>query len=382
MSEYIINESRFVIDISDELKDHALESGTVLPNLTIVGDQIDRSDSFQIYDTQDGSFNLLVVKKALALKWLENGFIPKKALYFYTNDQGDELVIIFSPSSLILQRVNTLRAYGSLRYALSLSAAMFRTRSLEHDISLRDGIFLELYGVVLPCYTKTRAVADRALFANVLSKDQSEDLSSKEELGSAHGLNRLSLKEELYKVKISLPNVEPYLEVGELVDDFVHKGAGLTVSSYVLLDENYQIYATSDDSFILLMENSFASSLIERGLLSQIDLGNVSFGGIYLKALCLSNHFALEKVNDRHFGLTQSGAFKFALAVRRTRQLCPDARLDNALYSEELGLLLPSSYDGNGTSDAQLVREVVSVGPFANAPFLEEIIESAVKIVE
>ena len=27
MSEYIINESRFVIDISDELKDHALESG-------------------------------------------------------------------------------------------------------------------------------------------------------------------------------------------------------------------------------------------------------------------------------------------------------------------------------------------------------------------
>ncbi len=381
MSDYIVNESKFVIDISDDLKDEALAPGTVLPNLVTVGDQLDRSDNFQIYDSKDGAMNILVVKRSLALRWQQEGFLPKNVFYEFLSVEGEEISLVFSPSGVILQRVSSLRAYGSLRYALSFAAAMFHSRSINPQTDLRNGIFMEYYGVILPCYTKARGVADRALFLNVLSKDHTEDLSSKEELGINHGLNRAFMITALKNAGFKIPAVDPYLDIGERVDDFVPEGEGLLVSSYVVLDRNYQVYATGNSKLILLMENSWADELVSRGLISRIDQGSLSFGGIYLKALSFSTAFALEKTNDRHFGLSFEKVFKFALAVRRTRQLCPDADLSDALYSEELGLLLPVSFGADGSGDESLVREAVTEGPFANAPFLEDVIEAAVSVV-
>ena len=375
MTDVVVNESRFVVDMSDEIKDHALRGGMVLPDGQVVGDQIDRSDAFQIYDTRDGSFILLVTGRELASRWIAEGFLPERAFGRFTGEDGKELWVLYSPTSLILQRVTACRAYGSLRYALAFAAALFKARILDHGVNLRDGIFCELYGVILPAYTKTRAVADRALFENVLSRSERENLSSPDEMGKSHGLNRFSLKEELREASLTLAPVEPYLENGEILDDFIEGAGGLYATGYLVLDEQYQIYDTGSDTLVLLMENRFAGSLVERGLIREMELSAISVGGLYLRALALSKRFALERVNDRHFGLTAAGAFKFASAVARTRARVPDASLEDALYSEELGLLLPVRFEGDGSQDGALVREVVSVGPFAMAPFLEDVIE-------
>ena len=108
MTDVVVNESRFVVDMSDEIKDHALRGGMVLPDGQVVGDQIDRSDAFQIYDTRDGSFILLVTGRELASRWIAEGFLPERAFGRFTGEDGKELWVLYSPTSLILQRVTLI----------------------------------------------------------------------------------------------------------------------------------------------------------------------------------------------------------------------------------------------------------------------------------
>lgn len=382
MTDVIVNESRFVIDISDEVRDDFLQDGTMLPDGTLVGALEDRAAEFQIFNTQDGRFNLLCVKEPMARRWIEEGYLKEEYFYKYQKEDGQSVYILLSPSSLILQRASASRSYGSRRFALSFAAALSNTRDLNHAVNLRDAIFCEVYGVLLPAYTKTREVADRALFKNVLSKDQSEDISGKDELKDNSGLNWHAVRAELGKASLPLPPIDPYLQHGEIVDDFAGNAQGLRVTGPLCLNENYQLYDTNSDKVLLLMENSWADKLSEHDLILHMNLNNVSGGGLFLKALLLSKRYAVEPLDDRHCGLTAQGSFKLAQAVSRSRLKAPKARLDNALYLEELGVLLPVQFEGNNLRDSDLVRKIVTAGPFALAPFLEDHIEQCAAIAE
>lgn len=382
MTDVIVNESRFVIDISDELRDDYLQEGTLLPDGTLVGALEDRAAEFQIYGSQDGRFSLLCVKEPMARRWIEEGYLKEDWFYKYQKEGRECVYILFSPSSLILQRVSAARSYGSRRYALSFAAALSNTRDLNHAVNLRDAIFCEVYGVLLPTYTKTREVADRALFKNVLSKDQSEDITGRDELKDNSGLSWPAVRMELGNVSLPLPPIDPYLMHGEPVDDFVDNAQGLRVTGPLCLNDNYQLYDTNSDKVLLLMENSWADRLSEHDLILHMNLNNVSGGGLFLKALQLSKRYAVEPLDDRHFGITAQGSFKLAQAVSRTRVKAPQARLENALYIEELGVLLPVEFEGNELRDSDLVRKIVTIGPFALAPFLEDHIEQCAAVAE
>ena len=60
----------------------------------------------------------------------------------------------------------------------------------------------------------------------------------------------------------------------------------------------------------------------------------------------------------------------------------PEASLKDALYIQQLGLVLPVKFEGGSLEeDVALMREIVHVGPFAQGPFLNDIATTAVAIV-
>lgn len=96
-----------------------------------------------------------------------------------------------------------------------------------------------------------------------------------------------------------------------------------------------------------------------------------------------SRRKAVENVEHRHAGVNQASIFEFALALKRLRNSIPEAGLHNALYLQELGLILPVEFEGGSyVDDVKLMREVVTQGPFAQGPFLDEVLVAALAIVK
>ena len=130
------------------------------------------------------------------------------------------------------------------------------------------------------------------------------------------------------------------------------------------------------------MEPLWADVLVAGGLLSHIALGALRVGGRMLEALALRGDKALEKLDDRHHGLDLAGALRLTLAIRKTRSLLPEARLQGALYAEELGVLLPEDFTGGSRAeDGALLSRVLHEGPFCLGPFLEDTVTALTAMV-
>ena len=366
MSEFIVNEAKFVIDMDDGIKDDLLRPGQILPGGVQVGELVDRAADFQLYEAEDGGTVILAVRPDLAERWVQDGYLSAE-VFMRVEGAAGPVCLILSPAPLVMTRVTALRAYGSLRYALNVAAALESARRLNPDISLRDGVYVELYSMVLPAYTKTRPVCDRALFLNVLSKDQHEDLSSRAEMSPSE-INFQTAAAALRQAGFRVPDVEPYLSSGESVHA-VGLDSALTIAGPVSLSDNFQLYACLGEDYLLLLEPEFASQLIASGQLQAWELLNVRAGGRLCRALVLSKRKAVETLNDRHFGLDLLGAVRLGLALKQGRQAQPEADFSDALYVAPKGVLLAQSQGGNAADDRRQLSEIAATGPFACAPF-------------
>lgn len=378
MAEFIVNEINHVVDM-DEHMELFLKKGLNLPDGLVISDCIEKRDLWQIYLTKDGKFNVLCAKDAIASRWIDEGFLDKDVFFKYKNAKHDDLNLMFVPTSSVLTLANSVRFYGSTRYACSFAGALWHTRSINHKINLRDGIFCEYYGVILPSYSKAREVADRALFLNCFSKNNDEDISSSSEMenpGLSFKVFKDSLKDNGYRVFLQ----DPLLQVGEYVDDYVNAKAGTIITSALEVNDKYEIYSTNKDIYILLLTNEYANTLIDKDLISQINLSSIQVGIKRVYAKALSKKFALEPLNYRHFGISVSDAFALCQTLGRTHREYPYARLSDALYSQELSLLLPVDFATENESIYKIAQDIINDGPFALSPFDKDTIDDLLAI--
>lgn len=388
MSKFSFDETLFVIDLDDTSEAH-LTQGEVLSDGIVVGSEKDRGEHFTFYVSEDGRFDILAVEPELAQRWLDDCYLPRRALMPHFNVENQlDCYLIISPSSLVFLRLNDARAYGSSYYAHLVASAIYYTRANEHERNLRDGILCELYGVILPCYGLTPKVADIALLNNVLRGQYDiEDLRGPQDFANGlGGLNRITFKQALSEHHIPVPNVDPCLESGEGIDDMVvlpKTYQDVSVTGALELNEYYQIFSTDTDLVVLALSDAWAEELFDRKLVLKMNFKPMLLGGqrFYLKAF--SRRKAVENLNRRHHGLSQNGAFKLALALNRLRKVQPEATLNNALYIQELDLVLPVEFNGGSyANDVQLLREVITQGPFAQGPFLDDVLVGALAVVK
>ena len=379
MSDYIVDESRFMIPEEHEIVSW-FEEGSTLPDGVVFSERLEETDIWQLYVSEDSRFEILAVVPAVAERWLSEGLIAADGLQ-KVDHRGRSYYLLFSPSQLTLCRVSQMRARGSLRRALGFLAAVKHTRALNQDVNLRDGLYCELFSVILPVYSRIPMVADKALFLNLLRGEHDpEILSSPEELPG--GLAWFGVRSMLRGHGIAVPDTDLYFESGEEVDDFLElRRPGAVVLAPLVIHEHYQIFDTDSAELILLFDKLWGEALLATTLVSQINLSSVAVDGRMLYGLAFPRREILETLDDRVYGLDAHSLLKLAQALRRTRAACPGCRLTDALYVESLGVCLPEAFlSENSPDDAGLMRAIAWEGPFAVAPILDDIREDAVLI--
>ena len=260
-----------------------------------------------------------------------------------------------------------------------MAAALQSARRKNGQVSLRDGIYCELYATVLPTFTQTRAVCDRALFLNVLSPDRSEIIAASDEL-SPSALNVSIVRSDLQAHGFNLPKFAPFFVSGEVVQPQGF-AQSLTIAGAVALHEAYQLYACEGDAYLLLLEPNFAAAMCNAGLLWPHELLNLRVDRAVWRAQVLSKRYAVESLNDRHFGLTLEGAAALALAMQRTRDSLPQADLSSGLYLAQRGIILCPSGGGSDADDGKLYAHILHHGPFAQAPLNDLAIKVLTRLV-
>lgn len=387
MSKFSFDESLFVIDM-DDTSESFLTRGEVLADGIVIDEERDRGENFTFYVSEDGRYDVLAVAKGLAEHWLADSLLPQRALLpHYNQDQELDCYLLISPSALILSRLTDVRVYGSAYYAHLVASGIFYTRCNDPEINLRDGILCELYGVILPCYTLTPKLADISLLKNTLrGQYEAEDLRGPNDFAQGSGgLNRLSFNALLAEYGMATDKLEPCLDIGEEIDDMAilpPTYAHVSVTGPLELNEHYQIFSTDTDLVLLALSDEWGKQLFEREVILQMHFKPMLLGGQRFWLKLFSRRKAVENVDNRHFGINQADVFEFALALQRTRQALPEANLKQALYVQALGLLLPVNLTGGSKSeDERLLRDVVTVGPFAQGSFLENVLQGALALV-
>ena len=374
MSDFIVNESKFIIE-DDEYESSFVPEGFTLPDGIIFGEKIDDAPSWQLYTSEDGRYTILVAKEALVEKWVDGLLIPQSMLMPLELADGTYYMLI-SPASHRLCRITSIRFDGSMRYAFSFFSAMQHTRSKDADSSLRDGIFCELLSVMLPCYSLVPPVADRALFKNALrSKNEDESLLSAEDMGGNGGLAYAAMIRELKDKGFELPEVQPFLECGEPIDDFFNGKVvhGQIVTGPLVLKHQYQIFDTSSSFYVLLIDKLWGDALLHTTLLSRIALNTVPLCGRATYVLTLPKREALEPLDNTHYGYDKYTMMDLAQAIRRTRAAVPSCDLATGLYSSKLGIVLPLVFNATEHDDGKVMWDIIQKGPFSSAPLMQDI---------
>ena len=384
MASFSVNESLFVLDL-DDTAPSLLPVGEVLPDGIKIGVDRDRGEEFAFYVSEDGKFDILAARPVLAERWVREGYLEKRALQIHL-DQNDEIdcYLLISPSSHVLSRLTDVRVYSSSYYAHLVASTMWGTRHKDPFVNMRDGILCELYGLVLPTYTKTPQIADVCLFNNTLrGQYDSEELSLASEFGDGSGgINRMTFNEGMKKFGMKPDTIEPYFQVGEFVDDFVQMAPHAAITGPLELRREFQIFATDTDVLLLALSQGWAEELIERNLILSMDLKTVQLGRELVRIMPLPRRYALECLDNRHHGICLEEIFPLALALHRTRTKLPEAVLKDALYVQALGLILPTKFTGGAQhEDVGVIRDAITIGPFAQGAFLDDVLTSAIAVV-
>lgn len=371
MPGFIVDESRFMLN--DDETEHYLAEGYALPFGIRVGEIEDESDCFELYVSEDGSYYILAVEDSLAGRWIESGLLSKDD-FMKLEVKGISVNLLFSKTTSKISRLTSLRNDSSCRFAMALYAAFVKTRARDLDSNLRDGIYIERLSVILPTYSLVGKVSDRALFENAI-----RDRLAPEKLTTPDGLNdTLSyyyVRKVLKEKGFDLSGKTPLYEVGTLESGFTFGfEKDVLFTAPLILKDHYQVYDTDTDSFVLFMDTLWAEALLSTSIISQISLNTVAIDGKKYYTLALKKDFALEALDDRLYGHNKDSAMALAQAIRRTRALLPDCVLSGGLYAESLGIVLPEIFNaGEKENDRQLIASVLTYGPFAMAPFMDDV---------
>lgn len=387
MTKFSFDESNFIINMDDE-SESFLTKGQILSDGITIGEEHDRGENFTLYVSEDGRYDILAVAPQLAERWLQDSLLPQRALLPHKNASGQlDCYLLISPSALVLIRMTDARVYGSSYYAHLVASGIFYARCNDPECNLRDGILCELYGVILPTYTLTPKIADIALLKNTLRGQYDvEDIRSPSDFSSGGGLNRTSFKAALAEYDIKVENVEPCLDIGEEVDNVVILPSSyehVSVTGPLELNKYYQIFSTDTDLVLIALTNEWAQQLFERKLVLQMSFKPMMLAGQRYWFKAFSRRSAVENVDHRHYGVDRSSVFDFALALNRLRKSLPEAHLENALYIKDLDLILPVEFTGGSyADDIKLMRKVVTQGPFAQGPFLDDVLVAALAVAK
>lgn len=376
MVDFIVDESKFLL--SDEENISIFENGFTLPCGITIGDKEDESDCWELYLSEDGNYYILAVDKKLHDNWVKSSLLEEN-VFQKEIINNNEIYLLFSPTSHRFCRLTNVRVNKSKRYALSLFSAFSNTRSHDLDINLRDGIYYEFRSVILPTYSLVGKVSDRALFSNALrSTTDAEDLTAPDGLNDSlsFGYVKNILKNKSFEDVMT----SPLLQSGEIADDFLMLGKkNSLVTGPLVLREHYQVFDTTSDSYILLMDSLWAEALMSSSLINQIALNSLPLFGRKYYFLSFKKKFALENMDDRQFAINRRDAFELAIAIKRTRNILKNCDLRNSLYVQQLGILLPEVFTkSEDKNDENLLRSCLQNGPFATSPFLNDVNESLV----
>lgn len=371
MSDYIVDETRFVI--SDEDKTSYFPNPYKLPCGITISEKEDETDKWQLYISEDGKFYILAVVEELFTKWTQSHLLSENDLD-WVEVKGKDIYLLFSPTNQKISRLTNVRANGSVRTAHALLSAFSHLRQLDLESNLRDGIYIESHSIILPTYSLVGAVSDRALFENIMrGPNDPENLKAPDGLNDT--VSYAYFKNYLKKHSLTVNNNAPIFENGETVDDFMFGSqTRALVTAPLIIKDLFQLFDTTTDSYLLFMNKLWAEALMSSSLISQITLNHVVINSAQYYVIALRKNKMVECMDDRHTGLTKESAMELAQAIRRTRQHLPKSYLIDALYVQEIGMLLPSVFTASDdTNDRELMADCLVKGPFAMAPFMDDI---------
>lgn len=125
-----------------------------LPVRRILDDDVD----WQLYQTADGG-RALIVKKALARRWLQAGLLETGLLSPFVF-AGEPLWMLTSRVDHRLMPVAAYQSPETYSEALAFADALRTTRCIDAHSSLHDALFVERYSRLLPTYSLSAPVAD------------------------------------------------------------------------------------------------------------------------------------------------------------------------------------------------------------------------------
>lgn len=131
-------------------------------------------------------------------------------------------------------------------------------------------------------------------------------------------------------------DIDPWLPIGHLLPD------GTIARGTLFAGADWQILRTQKDDRALIAKDSLARRWISSGLIDDASLAQLRFGDQTLVCLSSSTNHTLAPVAECKSPSTKSEALAFALALRATRAIDPETPLQDALYVEKLGRILPT----------------------------------------
>lgn len=122
----------------------------------------------------------------------------------------------------------------------------------------------------------------------------------------------------------------------------------------------WQIIGTVGDGRALIVTAELRQRWLSAGLMDVVSMGMCRFGGYF--ALSCGPGQTLAPVNDCRSPMHTSEAMAFAAALRSSRERVPDVALQDAIYAECLGRLLPVYTEDSPLNDALVLGAWLSGG--------------------
>ena len=180
--------------------------------------------------------------------------------------------------------------------------------------------------------------------------------------------------------------LEPWLPSGYLLPD------GARTHSVKFEGTGWQIVSTKGGGAALVVDPALAARWVESHLIEGGELTPFSFGDRQLTGLSCGPSQILCPVSDGVSPDSKSEALAFAQALRVSRDIAPDAALQDAIYVEKISRLLPTYSISSKTEDdfvlgywltggahvsARSFRRMRQMLSWLGAPNLRDVIEAA-----
>lgn len=140
---------------------HELPDGSRLGRLLHIG------SDWQIY-RMDKDNSVLVVRNALADRWIESSLLPDTVFDSFSFGKEEYRTILSGPGQR-LEPVAASSPPASKADGLSFAFSLRETRKIDADVPLHDAIYVERYSRLLPTWTVSEGSADEEILGRWLT---------------------------------------------------------------------------------------------------------------------------------------------------------------------------------------------------------------------